>query len=354
MNDSKLYHWMVTGAGGFLGRAVVGEALLDGHRITAIVRPTSMAAMLEFRDCLDLESRERLHIVSQDLRRCANPANDGFVRELECVDGVLHLAAAKGGAFSEQFAATVSATEQLLAAMRTAKCGLLVQISSFAVYDYIRIKRRSELSAESPVIGPYLTESANADDRERLKREYQMRDAYAICKRMQEELAHDFAQLEDTRVSILRPGVIYGPGALWNARLGFSVGKKYFVRTGARARLPLVSVHSTAREILAAAGRLANHPQCKLEVVNVVDPDAPTQKSYLRWLCKYTERGRRLRVIAVNYSLMRFALAALAAVNRRLFAGRFKLPGLLVADSFEARCRPLRYKSHTEEQGVGV
>ena len=238
MNDSNVYHWMITGAGGFLGRAVVGEALSDGHRVTAIVRPTSMAAMLEFRECLDIESRERLHIVSQDLRRCANPLNHEFVRELECVDGVLHLAAAKGGAFAEQFAATVSATEELLAAMRAANCGLLVQVSSFAVYDYILIKRRSELNEESPVIGPYLSAPEHPHDRARLQREYQTRDAYAICKRMQEELAFDFAQLEDTRVSILRPGVIYGTGRTLERASGIFRRKKIFRthrRTGAFA-----------------------------------------------------------------------------------------------------------------------
>ena len=88
----------------------------------------------------------RLSIVQADLR-----ARAGLARAANGVDAVLHLAAAKSGDLYAQYAGTVVATENLLAAMSEAGVGRLVLISSFSVYNYLKIPMFSVVTEESPL-----------------------------------------------------------------------------------------------------------------------------------------------------------------------------------------------------------
>ena len=109
----------ITGAGGFVGRAVVDEARSRGHDIVAMVRSTTGAV-----------ETPGITSVIGDLRQ------DGpWVAALATCDAVVHLAASTGD-FYDQLASTVLGTERLLAAMSDNGVKRLVHISTFSLYDY--------------------------------------------------------------------------------------------------------------------------------------------------------------------------------------------------------------------------
>ncbi|HEY5874095.1 MAG TPA: NAD(P)-dependent oxidoreductase, partial [Ilumatobacteraceae bacterium] len=108
----------VTGAGGFVGRAVVDEARSRGHDVVAMVRSTK-----------GVETAGVATVVG-DLRQ------DGpWVAAMAACDAVIHLAASTGD-FFDQMASTVLGTERLLAAMSDNGVKRLVHISTFSLYDY--------------------------------------------------------------------------------------------------------------------------------------------------------------------------------------------------------------------------
>ena len=183
---------LVTGAGGFLGRYVVAEAVRAGHEVCALLRPAG-----EVPDPSWME-HPRLHIARADLRRRA-----GLRDLLADVDAVLHVAAAKTGDVYAQFAGTVVATENLLAAMYQAGAERLVAVSSLSVYDYRAGRLFSTIDESSPL------ESRPFE-----------RDGYTQAKLAQEKLTREYAEKRGWDFAILRPGAIFGPDNLLPARAG--------------------------------------------------------------------------------------------------------------------------------------
>ena len=304
---------LVTGANGFLGSSVVDEALRRGHAVRALVRSSSDAARHGWRAGSNLE------FVQADLRR-----RRGLTEAVAGVDAVLHLAAAKAGDMYAQYGGTVVATENLLSAMAEANVRRVVAISSFSVYDYLKLRSFSVLDEDSPV-------ETDAFDR----------DEYAHTKLVQERLIRE----QGTRLGwdwvVLRPGVIYGRDNLWTARLGVR-GGKVWLRTGAWARLPLTYVENCADAIVTAAER-AGEAGVSGQVLNVVDDDPPTQRHYARLLQQ--RMTPRPTIIPVAWTVMR-SLAGLAVLtNKLLLGGKAKIPGIFVPARLHARCKPLRFSN---------
>src|SRR6185437_12765778 len=187
---------LVTGANGFLGRYVVAEALRHGHAVTVLVRSTETPKV-------GWAGHPNVKMVQADLR-----SRRGLAEAVADVDCVLHLAAAKSGDMYAQYAGTVVATENLLAAMTDAGVRRIVAISSFSVYDYLKIRSFSVLSEDSPIE----TDAFN-------------RDEYAHTKVVQERLVREHATRLHWGFTILRPGVIFGKDNLFTARLGIQAGR---------------------------------------------------------------------------------------------------------------------------------
>ena len=101
---------LVTGAGGFLGRVVVAEAVAAGHEVKAMHRPASLPQAGAV--------PAGVMVVPGDLRQ------PGIWRDaLGDVDAVIHCAAAASGDIATQLAGTVLATENLLAALEKPEAG---------------------------------------------------------------------------------------------------------------------------------------------------------------------------------------------------------------------------------------
>ena len=309
---------LVTGASGFLGRYVVDEALRRGHAVRAMVRSTASAAKSRW----DTDPRVEVTVVDLRSRR-------GLLEAVAGVDAVLHLAAAKSGDVYAQYGGTVVATENLLLAMDQANLRHIVHVSSFSVYDWMRIRG-----------GSVVDESAA------LEKDAFDRDAYAHTKLVQERLVRDHASENGWRWTVLRPGMIIGPDNLWGARVG-AQGKRTWVRMGARARLPVTHVESVAEAIVLAAER----EQAAGEVLNVVDDETPTQRQYVKLLRART--SPRPRVIGLPWNGIRATAGLAWLTNNLLLRNRARLPGILVPCRVHARFKPLKYTNRKIKEVLG-
>lgn len=300
---------LVTGASGFLGKYVVAEALRRGYSVKAVIRPASDAAQLSWHD------HPRVELVRLDLRQ-----NKGLDEALQGVHTVIHLAATKSGDFYDQFAGTVIATENLLSAMVRTQVLNLVAISTFSVYDYLKIKPGTILNEDSPI-----------------ESDPKYRDEYAQTKLIQEDLIREFQAQHQAIVTILRPGMIYGRECLWNACMGAEMGDNAWLLIGSRAQMPLTYVENCAEAIV-------NAIQCEAaigQVINIVDDALPTQRQFKDELLKRTASPPKLR--SISWTAMNLLSQTAWSVNQRFLKGQAKFPSILVPARLNARFRPLRY-----------
>ena len=302
---------LITGASGFLGRYVVAEALRRRHSVRALVHPEADAA------CLPRSGEAEVELIPLDLR---NP--DGIRDALRGVDTVIHLAAVKEGSFAAQFAGTVTTTSNLVEAMVDAHVLRLVAISSLSVLDYLRARPGTIIDEGSP-----------------LECDAFRRDAYTRTKLLQERIFRDFQLRHDGEVTILRPGVLYGRGNLWNARLGVRLRDDLWLRIGNDATLPSSYVENCAEAIVIASER----PDSAGETLHIVDDDLPTQHRYSAAV--RTRMKPAPRVLPVGYPLLSALARAVWWCNVRLCKGRLSLPGILVPARLHARFKPLRYSN---------
>ncbi|MEL7476627.1 MAG: NAD(P)-dependent oxidoreductase, partial [Cyanobacteria bacterium J06555_12] len=329
---------------------VVAEALRCGHQVRAMVRSRSAFERKRSRlvwgqnsslgacvDGLDGEERRKDDnsdaaesvIANVDIAEVDLRTGDGLAEALENIDAVIHLAAAKSGDRATQFADTVTATQTLLSEMERAGVNRLIAISSFSVYDYLHQPD-----------GSLLDEQASLEHRP------DGRDVYTQAKLQQEQLVRQFQTCSHAAVTVLRPGIIYGSGALWPCHLGVTLGDKLCLQVGGTARLPLTYVENCAEAIIKAlvSERVVGR------MINVVDDDRPTQQDFVRCLQQLqadaiASSTRVPATVTVPWKLMRY-LARGAWMCDRLLGGRLPLPGLLVPARLHARFKPLDYSNY--------
>jgi nucleoside-diphosphate-sugar epimerase len=288
----------VTGADGFLGRATVAAVLRAGHKVIRISRaadgsPNSRGA---------------------DLR---DPV--AVIGLLEGAEMVIHLAAAKSGTFHDQYPATVRATQNLLAEAERAGIRRVVLVSSFAVYDYLRVPAHSLVDEET------LLDDQGVD-----------RDAYTQTKVLQEHVAREWARSSDCDLVVARPGVVVGPGQWWTYRLGEQFGQ-FWLLLGNRSQVPLTYVDNCAEAFV----HLAVAEGVGGGTYNVFD-EAPEQRWYRRQVIARAP-GRSFRV-AIPWSVAATGVRVLSRWNAHRSAP-FRLPGFLTPASLAVRAKPLRYSN---------
>jgi nucleoside-diphosphate-sugar epimerase len=294
---------LVTGAGGFLGQAVVDGLLQRGHQVRAIVRPSSPKPA--WPDEVDIF---RADLRVQDL----GPAFDG-------IDAVAHLAAATSGSEDLQFATTVVATERFLEAMAKSTVKRLVHVSSLVVYDWSKAK-------------------SCMDETTPLESDPYGMGGYTIAKVWQERIVSRFAKKHSWNLTILRPGFIWGTGHEQIAGMGRQFGRAYIL-FGPFTRLPLTHVENCADCLVAAV----ENPAASGETFNVVDSD---DIRVWRYALAYARRTRRRGVLLPIPYMLGLGVAQLAALaSRSLFGSKGKLPSLLTPRRFESQFKPIRFSN---------
>lgn len=298
---------LVTGASGFLGRAVVRAAANSGHRVIAMVRPTADVARLEW--------PENIEVIRCDLRQ------RGSWPDKVDADVIVHLAAAPSGDLPTQFAGTVQATENLLDTLDLGALRRFVHISSFSVYDYSVRPRRGII-----------------DENAALESRPQARDAYTTTKLIQERLVSSRCDAVGLECAIIRPGAIFGPGKDWDCGTAVSLGSwdLLFAPLGA---LRLTYVDNCADAIVKAIDADIGDKR----VFNIVDDECPSAWSY-HSACR--RAGIKAgRVVPVPWLLVAMMGRMVRLLNRVAFKNRAKLPELLEYRRQQARWRPLRYSN---------
>lgn len=294
---------LVTGAGGFLGRAVVADILGRGHAVRALVRVSQPGARSDGAETVVLDLA------------AATPAQ--LAKVLLGIDVVIHLASALSGDWNVQERDTLEATRRLTLAMAAApKSPRLVLASSIAVY-----------SADAGLEGAVIDEDTP------LETAPLERDSYARAKLVQERIAQE-AGLD---LTILRPGAIIGPGRVMNAHLGLGIGP-VLILLETRGEVPVVALSDCARAFgLAAEGIGAGG------VYNILGDACPTRAEFVTAL----RRGGSPRgVILLSWRILHVLARALAPLGARL-------PGLLRPATLRARLMPVRYCNARAKVGLG-
>ena len=272
----------VTGATGFVGRALIPRLQRDGHTVVAWVRSPARA-----RGLLGAEV-ELVH---------ADTAPDGLVGAIERSDSVVNLAGEPlmGGRWTAARRAVlegsrIAVTEQLVRAMAEAKSRPRVFISGSAVGYYG--DRTDELLTEA---------SSTADD-----------FLARLCRRW--ECAAQEADRLGARVVLLRTGVVLGRagGALEYVLPPFRLGMGGPVGSG-KQYLPWVHLHDLVKIIaVALVDDRYRGP------VNGVAPEKATSRSFARALGRVLRRPAILPLPALALKVLFGEAASVLLASQRV------------------------------------
>jgi nucleoside-diphosphate-sugar epimerase len=214
----------LTGATGFIGQALVKRFLADGAQVRVLARSSPRA---------DAFASQGVEIVRGDVADA-----EAIRRVVEGGEIIIHAAAMVDAPGSRQkfFDANVRGTDAVLQACLRAKPRRIIYLSSIAVY------------------GPLLDDEWIDEDTpfDPLPAE---RDFYAQSKIEADQLALRFAKHSSVPLTILRPGVVFGPGRpLPTALLGARVGAFDIVFGRPNQPVPLNYIENLA-DAIELAGR---------------------------------------------------------------------------------------------------
>jgi len=224
----------------------VRRLLAEGAQVRVLARPSPRADELETMGA---------EVVRGDLSDATT-----IERGIDGAEVVYHTAAQVEGHGSKDqfFEVNVGGTERVLEASLRAKARRVVYLSSIAVYG---------LTAADVVIN----EDTPFDDVP------EERDLYAQSKIEADRLAMKFSGNPEIGVTILRPGIIYGPGKpLPTALLGGRLGKLDFVFGRPNQPFPLNYVEN----LIDAMALVARAPNRESQRFILIDDDALTLAQY--------------------------------------------------------------------------
>ena len=264
---------LVTGSNGFIGTKVVEILLEYGFsNIRCFVRSSNRLGRLE-QALGSFAAGRNVELVTGDLL-----SRGDCERAAESVSIIYHLAAGTEKSFAGAFMNSALATRNLMDAfLKVGKPKRFVNVSSFAVYSNLSLKRNSILDETCPL------ETA---PQERF-------DAYGFGKLKQEEIVREYAKHYRLPCVTLRPGYVFGVGKQeLNGRVGIKIFGPFMQVNGSNL-LPLTYVDNCAEAIVLAGLT----PGIDGEVFNIVDDDLLTARQFL----KTYKVAKRLRSVRVPY-----------------------------------------------------
>lgn len=174
----------VTGASGFIGSALVRRLLKDGVGVRAL--------------CRDVRKGDSLREIGAELIVGDVQLSDSLRRGAAGCEVIYSVAAAMGGTGAQQYNVSVQGTRNLLQVAHELTVSRYVHVSSIAAYG-------------SGVTG-------EIDESQPLKPS--RRDFYEQSKAISEQALWKFAEKTALPVTVIRPGMVYGPGSgFWTKTL---------------------------------------------------------------------------------------------------------------------------------------
>ncbi|HUB77935.1 MAG TPA: NAD-dependent epimerase/dehydratase family protein [Bryobacteraceae bacterium] len=247
---------LVTGAAGFVGRALVDRLRAEtGEPLRLMMRRPSST-----------EPPPDVQLVYGDL---GDPAS--VDRAMQGIDIVFHLGAAmKGGNFEYQ-SGTIWGTRNVIDACERHRVRRLVYVSSMSVLDHAGHRPGFPVNESAPY-EPYP----------------EQRGLYTQTKLEAERMVLDAAATGRIHAIVLRPGQIYGPGAEKVPPSGtIKLAGRWVVVGSGDHHVPLVYIDNVVDALVLAAQRdLPNG-----SIFQLVDPQGLTQRAYVN----YARRSRQVR-----------------------------------------------------------
>jgi predicted dehydrogenase/nucleoside-diphosphate-sugar epimerase len=260
---------LVTGAGGFLGKALVNRLLEESDEpLRLLVRKPLLTP-----------PPDDLQLMYGDL---GNPAV--VDRAMEGIEVVFHLGAAKSGGPFEFNSGTIWGTRNVIDACERHKVHQLVYVSSMSVLDQAGHEPGVPVNESSPY-EPFP----------------QQRGLYTQTKLEAEKMVLTAAAEGRIHAVVLRPGQIYGPGAEKIPPSGtIGIAGRWLVVGPGSHHLPLVYIENVVDALMLAASKdLPNG-----SVFQLVDPEGMRQREYV----DYARRsGRPVRASYVPVWFLKLA-----------------------------------------------
>lgn len=300
---------LVTGASGFIGRAVVAALQRRGHDVCALVRSPEAAHALRHDPRVSESEGPPITTIQADLEQPSSRFDESF----KGIDAVIHLAGRLTGTDEAKYRAAVTGTQRLLEALTRSNVRHLVLASSFSVYDWSRIE--TTVDEQSPT----LSESAAAKV-----------DGYARAKTAQESLVRQAASIYNWRLTVMRPGMVWGADQLALPTIGQRAGPMQVI-FGPKAPSALTHVSNCAEAFASAVEQVPE----SAATFNVVDGHRVS-----RWRLAGDLRawgGLQGVRVPVPYQLGLAGARVAAACHRSLLNGRVRLPGVANPVTYEAR-----------------
>jgi nucleoside-diphosphate-sugar epimerase len=314
---------LVTGANGFIGVKVVESLVEQGFgNLRCFVRPSSRLAGLE-KTLSRFPAGKEVELISGDLL-----SRDDCRKAAAGVSVIYHLAAGFDKSFAGAFMNSALTTRNLIEAfLEGGTPKRFVNVSSFAVYSNLALKRGALLDEGSPL-------------EEAPQERY---DAYGFGKRKQEDLVREYGAKQNLPYVILRPGYVFGPGKrelsgrIGNGAFGF------FLHVGGSNRLPMTFVENCAGAIVLAGLK----PGVDGEVFNVVDDDVLTSAQFLR---AYRQQMKSFSSVRVPYPIA-YGLCLLWEKYSKWSGGQ--LPPVFNRRRCAAEWKGNRYSNHKLHERLG-
>jgi nucleoside-diphosphate-sugar epimerase len=270
---------LVTGATGFLGGALTRRLAGDGAQVRALARRPDGDRFLRAIDGIE--------IVQGDI------TDENRMRDvIQGCEIVFHTAAVASGSLETQRQVNVGGTCNVMQAAAEAGVRRVVHVSSAGAYGF---RQRGDISEDRPL------EPGHA--------------AYGITKAEAEDVVRKVAREQALDYSIIRPGMIYGPGSrVWTAAM-FRIARRkptVFVGDGRGSAYP---IHIA--DVVDLMTVLAVHPAAAREAFNCTPDPSPTWREFLGAYAALAGHDRWLGIPPAPLRIATQLVAMLAPPNTR-------------------------------------